>query len=162
MVKPFDQEPGIHSVTSGYTGGHTENPTYKEVCSETTGHREAVQIIFDPQVYSYEKLLEIFWVQIDPTDEGGQFFDRGESYKTAIYVHTEKQRLLAEASKNELEQSGKYNKPIVTDIFSASEFYPAEESHQNYYSKNPGHYQAYYTGSGRKRMVEHNKERFNQ
>ncbi|MBM7577365.1 peptide-methionine (S)-S-oxide reductase MsrA [Jeotgalibacillus terrae] len=161
MVKPFDQEPGIHKVTSGYTGGHTANPTYEEVCSEKTGHREAVQIEFDPDVYPYEKLLELFWIQIDPTDSDGQFFDRGESYKTAIYFHDEEQRKLAEKSKRELQDSGKYKKPIVTDILEAKEFYPAEEAHQNYYQKNPAHYQAYYTGSGRKKLVEQNKELFN-
>lgn len=159
MVKPFDQEPGIKSVISGYTGGHTENPTYQEVCSETTGHREAVQIVFDPELFTYEKLLELFWIQIDPTDPGGQFFDRGESYKTGIYVHNQKQRTLAEASKKALDESGKFSQPIVTDIIDASVFYPAEEGHQNYYQKNPTHYQAYYTGSGRKRMVEQNTER---
>lgn len=135
MVKPFDQEPGIMKVISGYTGGHKENPTYKEVCSETTGHYEAVQITYDPSVYSYEKLLNIYWQQIDPTDPGGQFYDRGQSYQTVIFYHTEEQKNLAEASKQQLEASGKFNKPIATKILPASTFYPAEEYHQDYYKK---------------------------
>lgn len=98
MVKPFDEQPGIEKVVSGYTGGHTENPTYEEVCSETTGHREAVQITFNPDVFPYEKLLELFWQQIDPTDAGGQFADRGSSYRAAIFYHNDKQKELAEAS----------------------------------------------------------------
>ncbi|AYC29448.1 peptide-methionine (S)-S-oxide reductase MsrA [Paenisporosarcina cavernae] len=149
MVKPFDQFEGIHRVVSGYTGGHTVNPTYKEVCSNQTGHKEAVQIEFDPELFSYEKLVELFWQQIDPTDAGGQFFDRGDSYTTAIFVHNENQRKIAEASKNRLEASGKFSKPIVTPILDAKEFYPAEEEHQQYYQKNPAHYNRYHVGSGR-------------
>ncbi len=105
MVSPFEELPGILKVSSGYTGGHTENPTYEEVCSETTGHVEAVQITFDPQIFPYEKLLELFWQQIDPTDEGGQFHDRGSSYQTAIFYHNEEQRIKAEASKKALGES---------------------------------------------------------
>jgi peptide methionine sulfoxide reductase msrA/msrB len=154
MVKPFDELPGIYSVVSGYTGGHTENPTYEEVCTDTTGHREAVQITFDPSVFPYKKLLNIFWMNIDPTDPGGQFYDRGEHYKTAIYYHNEEQRRLAEESKRELEESKRFNKPIVTDILPAGPFYPAEEKHQDYYKKNPFHYYYYYEGSGRKDFTE--------
>ncbi|KAB7673030.1 peptide-methionine (S)-S-oxide reductase MsrA [Bacillus sp. B1-b2] len=156
MVKPFDKEPGIIKVTSGYTGGHTENPTYKEVCSETTGHFEAVQIMFNPDVFSYEKLLELFWQQIDPTDPGGQFYDRGQSYQTAIFYHNDKQKELAEKSKQELQNSGRFSKPIATKIISASTFYPAEEYHQDYYKKNPDHYNRYQIGSGRASFIQEN------
>lgn len=154
MVKPFDEQPGIESVISGYTGGKTENPTYKEVCSETTGHYEAVQITFDPSIYPYENLIELFWQQIDPTDEGGQFYDRGSSYQTAIFYHDEKQREIAEASKQKLQQSGKFSKPIATPILAAKTFYPAETYHQYYYKKQPEHYERYSVGSGRKAFQE--------
>lgn len=154
MVKPFDEQPGIESVISGYTGGKTENPTYKEVCSETTGHYEAVQITFDPSIYPYEDLIELFWQQIDPTDEGGQFYDRGSSYQTAIFYHDEKQREIAEASKQKLQQSGKFSKPIATPILGAKTFYPAETYHQHYYKKQPEHYERYSVGSGRKAFQE--------
>lgn len=107
MVKPFDEQPGIVSVVSGYTGGHVENPTYEQVCSDTTGHYEAVQIMYEPDVFPYERLLELFWRSIDPTDPGVQFADRGSSYRTAIFVHDDEQRLLAEASKRELAESGR-------------------------------------------------------
>lgn len=149
MVKPFDRYDGVHSVISGYTGGDIENPTYELVCTNTTGHREAVQISFDDEKISYNELLDIFWRQIDPTDAGGQFFDRGESYQTAIYVHTEEQKQLAEKSKATLEASGKFDKPIATEILPAKVFYRAEEGHQNYYMKNPTHYNRYAIGSGR-------------
>jgi len=149
MVKPFDELPGIKKVVSGYTGGHTENPTYEEVCSHTTGHIEAVQITFDPEVFPYEKLLGIFWQQIDPTDPGGQFYDRGESYKTAIFYHTEEQKHKAENSREELEKSGRFDKPVVTAILPAGPFYPAEDYHQDYYKKNPLRYKMYRKGSGR-------------
>ncbi|MDT8861706.1 peptide-methionine (S)-S-oxide reductase MsrA [Alkalihalobacillus sp. MEB130] len=154
MVKPFDQYEGIDSVVSGYTGGHTKNPTYEEVCSETTGHYEAVQITFDPNIFTYETLLSIFWKQIDPTDEGGQFFDRGDSYRTAIFYHTEEQRKLAEASKKSLSEVGKFPRTIATQILPAKEFYPAEEYHQNYYKKNPLHYMRYRKGSGREAFIQ--------
>jgi len=156
MVKPFDEQPGIIKVVSGYTGGHKENPTYKEVCSETTGHYEAVQITFDPAVYPYEKLLQVYWQQIDPTDPSGQFYDRGQSYQTAIFYHNEEQRLLAEKSKQELAESGRFAKPIATQILAAKAFYPAEEYHQNYYKKNPMHYHSYHTGSGRANFIKTN------
>ena len=154
MVKPFDQYPGIKKVVSGYTGGHVPNPTYEEVCQGLTGHREAVEIIFDPSVITYEELLEIYWQQIDPTDPGGQFFDRGESYRTAIYYHNEEQRMKAEKSKQKLEDSKRFNKPIVTEILPAKLFYPAEDYHQDYYKKNPLHYEAYFHGSGRARFIK--------
>lgn len=156
MVSPFDEQPGIKEVVSGYTGGHTENPTYQEVCSNTTGHYEAVQITFDPAVFSYEKLLELFWQQIDPTDAKGQFNDRGSSYRTAIFYHNEKQRELAEASKAELAASGRFQNPIVTEILPAGLFYTAEEKHQYYYKNFPFHYNHYREGSGRARFIREN------
>jgi len=153
MVQPFDEQPGIKEIVSGYTGGHKENPTYEEVCSDTTGHYEAVQITFNPEVFPYKKLLELFWQQIDPTDEGGQFNDRGLSYRTAIFYHNEDQREMAEASKAELASSGKFQKPIVTAILPASTFYRAEEKHQDYYKRNAFHYNLYKEGSGRARFI---------
>lgn len=149
MVTPFDQLPGIKKVTSGYTGGHTENPTYEEVCSETTGHAEAVQIEFDPRIISYEKLVSIYWRQIDPTDAGGQFADRGSSYRAAIFYHNEEQKRIAEQSKQEVEASGRFDRPIAVQIEPASTFYPAEEYHQDFYKKNPYRYKTYRKGSGR-------------
>ncbi|OXS74997.1 peptide-methionine (S)-S-oxide reductase [Lysinibacillus sp. KCTC 33748] len=154
MVKPFDETLGIESVISGYTGGHVVNPTYEQVCSETTGHLEAVQIQFDDELYSYEQLLETFWTLIDPTDAGGQFYDRGESYTTAIFYHNDEQRELAERSKADLQASGKFDKPIAVKILPASSFYPAETYHQYYYKKNPIHYERYAVGSGRKAFQE--------
>lgn len=154
MVSPFEEMPGIINIVSGYTGGHKENPTYEEVCTNTTGHVEAVQITYDPEVFPYEKLLDIYWRQIDPTDPGGQFHDRGESYKTVIFVHDEEQRQLAEQSKKQLEMSGRFNKPIVTEIRDATTFYPAEDYHQNYHRKNPVHYALYRKGSGRADFIK--------
>jgi len=153
MVTPFEELPGIHSIVSGYTGGHTDSPTYEEVCSETTGHAEAVQITFDPALFPYKKLLELFWQQIDPTDEGGQFHDRGSSYRTAVFYHNEEQHQLALQSKQELEQSGRFDKPIATEIVPAGTFYPAEEHHQNYHQKNPAHYKRYRSASGRDAFI---------
>lgn len=158
MVKPFDQLPGIIKVVSGYTGGTVRNPTYEQVCSGTTGHYEAVQITYDPQLFPYEKLLELYWQQIDPTDPGGQFYDRGKSYQTAIFYQSDEQRRLAEESKQALEDSGRFSQPIVTAILPAKEFYPAEEYHQYYYKKNPAHYEAYHVGSGRKAFIEQHWE----
>lgn len=156
MVKPFDELPGIKAVISGYTGGDKENPTYEEVCSETTGHYEAVQITFDPTIFPYERLLELYWQQIDPTDTGGQFYDRGQSYQTAIFYYNEQQKQLAEASKERLEKEGPFKDSIVTKILPAKAFYPAEEYHQHYYKKNPTHYQAYHQGSGRAGFIKQN------
>lgn len=154
MVKPFDELPGIISVLSGYTGGIVENPTYQQVCSDTTGHYEAVQIAYHPDVFPYEKLLELYWQQIDPTDPGGQFYDRGQSYQTAIFYHDETQKKLAEESKKTLQESGRFNRPIVTPILPAQTFYPAEDYHQYYYKKNRAHYQSYHIGSGRAGFIE--------
>ena len=153
MVTPFEELPGIIRVVSGYTGGHTKSPTYEEVCSETTGHAEAVQITYDPELMPYEKLLNIFWQQIDPTDEGGQFHDRGSSYRTAIFYATEEQREKAERSKQELEASGRFDRPIATKIEPASEFYPAEDYHQDFHKKNPLRYRMYRKGSGRDAFI---------
>lgn len=120
MVTPFEEQPGIHGIISGYAGGHVENPTYEQVKTGETGHVEVVEITFDPDVFPYERLLELYWPQIDPTDDGGQFQDRGAQYRTAIFVHNERQRELAEQSKQELAASGRFNQPIVTEIRDAS------------------------------------------
>lgn len=149
MVKPFDQWEGVHSVTSGYTGGHTVNPTYEEVCSGETGHTEAVKIVFDPSKISYEQLLDIYWTISDPTDADGQFINRGSSYRPGIFYLNDEQKAKAEASKRALDQSGRYDKPVVTEITAAGPFYDAEEYHQDFYQKDPEHYQAYRIRSGR-------------
>lgn len=156
MVSPFEEMPGIIKVVSGYSGGHVVNPTYEQVCTDTTGHLEVIQITFNPAIFPYEKLLEIYWQQIDPTDEGGQFGDRGLSYRTAIFYHNEEQHQAALASKRELEQSGRFNKPIVTQIRPAEPFYPAEDYHQGYYRTNPLKYKMYRKASGRDQFLEKN------
>ncbi len=140
MVKPFDEHPGIYSVASGYTGGHVPNPTYEQVCTHTTGHTEAVEIVFDPAVISYEELVTIYWQQTDPTDAFGQFQDRGDNYRPVIFYLNEEQRVIAERSKQELQASGRYSQPIVTTIEPAAPFYPAEMYHQAYYKKNPANF----------------------
>lgn len=137
MVQPFDETPGIFSVVSGYTGGHVENPTYEQVCSHTTGHTEAVEILFDPEVISYQRLVEIYWQQTDPTDAFGQFQDRGDNYRPVIYYFNQQQKEIAEQSKADLQTSGRFDQPIVTAIEPAQIFYPAEDYHQDYYKKNP-------------------------
>ncbi|MDQ7093419.1 peptide-methionine (S)-S-oxide reductase MsrA [Desulfosporosinus sp. PR] len=149
MVKPFAELPGVIEVVSGYTGGDLENPSYEDVCSQDTGHFEAVQVTFDPGVVTYKKLLEIYWQQIDPTNPDGQFADRGSSYQTAIFYHTQEQLREAQQSKQALEKSGRFAKEIVTQILPAKEFYRAEDYHQNYHRKNPLRYDAYRRGSGR-------------
>lgn len=154
MVKPFDEWDGIYSVISGYTGGHVKNPTYEQVKTGTTGHYEAVQITYDPQKISYQTILEIYWQQIDPTDPDGQFHDRGSQYRTAIFYHTEEQKELALRSKQELEASGIFSKPIVTKILPAQEFYPAEEDHQYFYKKNPKAYLEDRAKSGRDEFIK--------
>lgn len=153
MVKPFDQYDGIEKVVSGYTGGHVENPTYEQVCSETTGHYEAVQITFDPAKFSYESIVEIFFQNIDPFDAGGQFFDRGQSYQTAIFFHSEEQKEIAEQVMKRLENDV-FAKKVAVKLLPASTFYQAEDYHQDYYKKNSGHYTRYFTGSGRKQFTE--------
>lgn len=154
MVKPFDSWDGIHKVTSGYMGGHLENPTYEDVKKGTSGHLEVVEIQYDPSIFAYEQLLEIFWQQIDPTDDGGQFQDRGESYTTAIFVYSEEQRAAAQKSKEDLAASGKFLKPIVTPIRDAETFYEAEDYHQDYYKKSAKHYKEDRAQSGRDEFLD--------
>ncbi len=154
MESPFEKLDGVLRVEAGYTGGAGENPTYREVSTGTTGHLEAVRVWYDPTRVTYAAILEVFWRQIDPTDAGGQFADRGSQYTTAILYHDEEQRRIAEESKGELELSGRFDKPIATGILPAGPFYPAEEYHQDYYKKNPAHYEAYRRGSGREAYIE--------
>lgn len=150
----FDKIDGVLEVVSGYTGGHKENPTYEEVCSGTTGHTEAVQVVYDPERVAYKELLEVFWRHVDPTDPGGQFVDRGSQYKTAVFYRNEEQRKLAEASKRELESSGIFDKPIVTEIKSLDKFYRAEEFHQGYYRSHSNRYKLYRGYSGRDQFLQ--------
>lgn len=154
MVKPFDQWDGIEKVVSGYMGGHLENPTYEDVKKGTSGHLEVIQITYNPDVFTYEQLLDIYWMQIDPTDDGGQFHDRGHSYTTAIFTHDEEQHELAEKSKEALAKSGKFKKPIVTPIRTAETFYIAEDYHQDYYKKEKAHYEEDRLKSGRDEFIE--------
>jgi peptide methionine sulfoxide reductase msrA/msrB len=154
MEPPFEKLPGVVSVTSGYTGGKESAPSYQQVSAGRTGHVEAIEVRYDPEAISYEYLLKVFWRQIDPTDDGGQFADRGKQYRTAIFVYDQKQRELAEASKRELEKSGIFKAPIVTPIRWAQPFYPAEGYHQDYYKKNPDHYKRYRSGSGREAFLK--------
>jgi peptide-methionine (S)-S-oxide reductase len=149
MEAPFDKLDGVLATTSGYTGGMRTNPTYEEVSSGRTGHAEAVQVLYDPKRISYEKLLDVFWRNIDPTVKDRQFCDVGNQYRSAIFVHTDAQRSAAEASKAALEKSKPFKAPIVTPIVAAAEFWPAEEYHQDYYIKNPVRYAYYRTGCGR-------------
>ncbi|MBI5975468.1 peptide-methionine (S)-S-oxide reductase MsrA [Staphylococcus canis] len=154
LVKPFTSFDGIHEVISGYSGGHTENPTYEEVCTNTTGHVEAVQIEYDPEVISFESILDIYFKTFDPTDKNGQFFDRGESYRPVIFYHNDQQKDEALQKITELNNSNIFNKPVVTPVEPYKNFYPAEEYHQDYYKKNPTHYAQYQVGSGRKAFIE--------
>jgi peptide-methionine (S)-S-oxide reductase len=145
----FEGRPGVISVTSGYTGGTKPNPTYEEVGTRTTGHYESVDIVFDPAKTSYEKLLDIFWHNVDPTQGDGQFCDHGPEYRSVIFYHGESQHQFALATEKEIEASHKLKKPIVTQIVAASVFYPAEDYHQDFYKKNPQYYHEYRTGCGR-------------
>lgn len=156
MVTPFEELPGIEGIVSGYMGGHIDNPTYEEVKTGTTGHLEVVQITYDPSLFSYERLLELYWIQTDPTDDGGQFQDRGPQYAPAIFYHTEEQRLAAEASRDVLASSGRFTAPIVTKITPATTFFEAEEYHQDYHKKNPKHYKEDRAISGRDTFIEEN------
>lgn len=157
MQDAFEGLEGVINVVSGYAGGHKQNPTYEEVSSGTTGHYEAVQITFDPSRVSYSHLLDFFWGQIDPTDSGGQFADRGSQYQTAIFYHNEEQRVLAEKSKAELEKSKRFNKPIATKILPFTTFFEAEEYHQDYHRKKAVQYQLYKKGSGREKFIQKNQ-----
>lgn len=145
----FEYVDGVVAAISGYAGGEIEDPTYEQVSSGTTGHKEVVLVIFDPAQVTYEQLVEYFWKQIDPTDAGGSFVDRGSQYTSAIYYDSPEQKRIAEASKQNLEASGKYSEPIATEILPATSFYPAEEYHQDYYKKSPLKYRYYRSGSGR-------------
>jgi len=152
MEKPFEQLAGVLSVISGYTGGHSDHPTYETYARD--GHIEAIEVIYDASQISYAQLLDIFWRQIDPTDAGGQFVDRGPQYTSAIFYLNEEQRRLAEASKQALQQSGRFRKAIVTPVVPATTFYPAESYHQDYYRKNPIRYWYYRSHSGRDDFLE--------
>lgn len=149
MQPPFRKIEGVEDVVAGYSGGAKENPTYEEVSSGTTGYLEAVQVTYDPKKISYKTLLDVFWKQIDPTDDEGQFADKGPQYRTAIFYHNEEQKRLAEASKKRLDGSGKFKKPVMTEIRPYTNFYPAEEYHQDYYKKKLKEYNRYKTLSGR-------------
>jgi peptide methionine sulfoxide reductase msrA/msrB len=154
MEPPFEKLDGVQEVISGYTGGQTVNPTYEEVSSGKTGHVEAVEVIYDPAKISYEKLLDVFWKQINPTDAEGQFVDRGSSYVAAIFYHNEDQRRLAEVSKKRIEKSGRFSKPVVTAVREAGPFYRAEDYHQDYWKKNPLRYKFYRFNSGRDQYLD--------
>jgi peptide methionine sulfoxide reductase msrA/msrB len=154
MEPPFEKLEGVRDVISGYTGGQKKDPTYKEISAGGTGHVEAVEIIYDPSLVSYERLLEVFWRNIDPTDAGGQFVDRGSQYRSAIFYHNEDQKKRAEASKEGLAKSEIFGKPIVTEILPAATFYKAEDYHQDYYKNNPVRYKFYRFNSGRDQFLE--------
>ena len=154
MEPPFDKLPGVISTTSGYTGGHKKNPTYHEVSAGDTGHAEAVQVVYDPKQVSYEKLLDVFWHNIDPTQKDRQFCDHGNQYRTAIFYHDEEQKQLAEAAKAKLQQHKPFQGEIVTEIVAAGEFYPAEDYHQDYATKNPIRYKFYRTSCGRDQRLK--------
>ncbi len=149
MEGPFDKLPGVISTTSGYTGGQKVNPTYEEVSAGSTGHTESVQVKYDPTKVSYDKLLDVFWHNIDPTVADRQFCDRGSQYRSGIFVHDEAQRRAAEASKAAIDKIKPFKEPILTPIVAASQFWPAEEYHQDYYLKNPVRYKYYRAGCGR-------------
>ena len=145
----FDKAKGVIKTVVGYCGGSEPNPTYELVSSEKTGYRESIQIIYDPAKISYDQLLDIYWRQIDPTQSDGQFTDIGPSYRAAIFYGSDDEKKVAETSKEKLARSGKFNKPIVTEILPAMKFYPAEAYHQKYYQQNPEHFEAFEEGSGR-------------
>jgi methionine-S-sulfoxide reductase len=153
MRAEFESTEGVTAVMAGYTGGHTKDPTYEQVSTGTTGHAESIEVTYDPAKLPYEKLLNIYWSNVDPTDAGGQLHDRGTQYRTAIFYNSDEERKLAEASKEKIR--AKLKKEIYTEIVPASTFYPAETYHQDYYKKNPIRYKMYEQGSGRE---EHLKE----
>ncbi len=154
MEPPYDKLDGVHSTVSGYIGGEKLNPTYREVSAGSTGHTEAVQITYDPAKVSYEQLLDVFWVNIDPTVSDRQFCDRGNQYRTGIFYHGDEQRELAQASKSKLESTKPFKDPIVTEITAADTFYPAEDYHQDYYKKNPLRYKFYRYNCGRNKRLD--------
>lgn len=153
MEPPFDALDGVISTTSGYIGGTVAEPTYKQVSSGTTGHTEALQIVFDPNKITYEKLLSTFWLNIDPVDSGGQFCDRGSQYRSEVFYTSNEQRQLAKKSKQQLDASEALPAPVQTAITASSQFYPAEDYHQNYYQKNPKRYKFYSWNCGRKQRL---------
>ena len=154
MESAFEASDGVVEAVSGYTGGTVVNPTYEQVSRGQTGHLEAVQVYYDPQIISYEELLAVYWRSVDPTDDGGQFFDRGSQYKTAIFYHDETQRKLATEAKEDLDKSGRFSKPVVTEILEFRVFYRAEDYHQDYYKKNVLNYKIYSNASGREEFIE--------
>ena len=154
LEPPFDKLKGVVSTTPGYIGGQTKNPTYAQVCEGTTGHAEAVEIVYDPAQISFKELLDVFWRNIDPTTLNRQFADVGTQYRTAIFYHNEEQKKAAQDSKEQLGKSGRYNQPIVTEIVPAGTFYPAEDYHQDYYKKNAFPYKQYRMGSGREGYIK--------
>jgi peptide-methionine (S)-S-oxide reductase len=154
MEHPFDELPGVVSVTSGYTGGQKKNPSYEEVSAGGTGHAEAVQVVFDPAKIGYQKLLAVYWHNIDPTVRDRQFCDTGHQYRSAIFYHSEAQRRLALQSKEALDKERPFREAIVTEVTQAGEFYPAEEYHQHYYKKNPIRYKYYRTACGRDNRLQ--------
>jgi peptide methionine sulfoxide reductase msrA/msrB len=154
MESPFEKLAGVSAVISGYTGGDVESPTYEEVCSGRTGHTEAVQVHYDPSRVTFDDLLEVYWRQVVPTDPDGQFVDRGSQYRTGIFYHDEAQRITAEASKQKLAASGRFDAPLVTPVEPAGIFYAAEEYHQDYYTKSSAHYKRYRNASGRDRYLD--------
>ena len=154
MEPPFDKLDGVISTTSGYIGGHVKNPTYKQVSAGITGHAEAVEVLYDPTQVSYAELLDVFWRNIDPLTHNRQFCDRGSQYRAGIYFHDPEQERLARDYKARLERSGRFEDPVATEIVAASEFYPAEEYHQDYYQKHPVRYRVYRFGCGRDRRLD--------
>ena len=154
MEHPFDELPGVISTTLGYTGGDKVNPTYEQVSSGTTGHAEAMKVVYDPGKVGYDKLLDVFWHNIDPVSTNGQFCDHGNQYRSAIFYANDEQKQLAEASKKKWQASGKFSQPITTQIVPASAFYPAEDYHQDYYMKNPLRYKFYRYNCGRDQRLE--------
>ena len=154
MEPPFDKLDGVISTTSGYTGGHQKAPTYREVSRGGTGHAEAVQVIYDPERISYTELLDTYWHNIDPTSANGQFCDRGDPYRSEIFYHNEAQMQLAVSSRQALAKSKPFREPVVTGISQATEFYPAEDDHQDYYQMNPVRYTFYRYGCGRDKRLE--------
>ena len=150
----FEKIGGVVEVISGYTGGDEENPTYEQVSAGRTGHYEAIQVLYDPAKVTYTELLEVFWRHVDPTDDSGQFVDRGKQYRPAIFYHDDEQKMLAEKSKMEMDKSGVFKRPITTEIIPLKTFYAAEEYHQDYYKKNPIRYKMYRSGSGRDQFID--------
>tara|TARA_R110001592_G_scaffold363281_1_gene683154 strand:+ start:124266 stop:125339 length:1074 start_codon:yes stop_codon:yes gene_type:complete len=158
IESPFEGIDGIVSVVSGYAGGKEKNPSYQQVSSGKTSHKEAVQVTFDPDVISYSEVIDIFWQQYDPTDDGGSFYDRGSQYQSAIFYHDNKQKKVAQSLKEGIDDSGIFDKPVATPIVKFTNFYPAEDYHQDYYKKEPAAYKSYRVGSGRDRFISEHWE----